>query len=363
MSFLFKSNTGIDHKRSDHNNETTMNDRDPLDQELCDHFAFRKPNLSISDFEVGTTLGTGTFGRVKLAKYSYSNYDHEHVLALKILKKKEVARLRQVDHINSERRILSGTSHPFIVKLYGTFQDEKMVYMMMNYVIGGELFTYLRERGRLGDFTAKIYTAEIILALEHLHHHNIVYRDLKPENILIDKDGHICITDFGFAKVVDDRTWTLCGTPEYLAPEIIQSKGHDFAVDWWALGILIYEMLAGYPPFFDENPFGIYQKILSGRLEFPQHIDPDARDLIARLLQHDKSKRLGCLYNKADGLKQHKWFKGVNWEDILQRKVQPPLVPRFDTDEDTCNFDTYEDSVSDETSLLSGFDNADFVEF
>merc|ERR1712194_1001644 len=172
--------------------------------------------------------------------------------------------------------------------------------------IGGELFTHLRKAGKFNNDHTRFYAAQIVMALQNLHNDSIVYRDLKPENLLLDLTGYMKITDFGFAKVVEDRTWTLCGTPEYLAPEIIQSKGHGRAVDWWALGILIFEMLAGYPPFFDENPFGIYQKILTGRIDFPRHFDVKAKDLIKRLLTHDRAKRFGCLKNGADDIKKHK---------------------------------------------------------
>ena len=149
---------------------------------------------------------------------------------------------------------------------------------MFPFMCGGELFTYLRMSGKFSTNTALFYTAEIVSAFSYLHSLHIVYRDLKPENILLDKEGHIVITDFGFSKKVPDITWTLCGTPEYLAPEIIKSKGHNKAVDWWALGVLLYEMLTGYPPFSDENSFIIYEKILAGRITWPPQVDDNARD-------------------------------------------------------------------------------------
>ena len=205
----------------------------------------------------------------------------------------DVIRLKQVDHVKNEKNILSEIHHPFIVDLLWFYKDKNLLYMLFPYVCGGELFSYLRTAGRFNSHTSMFYSVEIVSALEYLHSLSIVYRDLKPENLLLDRDGHIKITDFGFAKKVSDRTWTLCGTPEYLAPEIIQSKGHNRAVDWWALGILIFEMLAGYPPFFDDNPFGIYEKILSGKIDWPRQVEPLAKDLIKKLLVQDRTKRLG----------------------------------------------------------------------
>lgn len=260
---------------------------------------------------------------------------------MKVLKKTEVVRLKQVEHINSEKEILSQIDCPFIVKLYGAFQDNRNLYMLEEYVIGGEMFSHLRRAGRFSDETTKFYVSQIVLALEYLHNLDIVYRDLKPENLLIDISGNIKITDFGFAKKVEDRTWTLCGTPEYLAPEIIQSKGHGKAVDWWALGILIFEMLAGYPPFFDDNPFGIYEKILAGKIQFPSHFDPNAKDLVKKLLTADRTKRLGNLKGSSQDVKSHKWFADVDWDAVLNCKIEAPIIPGCSHPGDTTNFEKY----------------------
>jgi len=175
-----------------------------------------------------------------------------------MLKKAEILRLKQVDHIISENTILSNISHPFLIKMLGFSQDERFLYFVLEYVQGGELFTYLRNKGKLENEEAQLYAAQVVCMFEYQHSKNIIYRDLKPENILISADGYLKLTDFGFAKYCDNRTYTLCGTPEYLAPEILLNKGHGKPVDWWTLGILIYEMLAGIDPFNDEDPMAIY---------------------------------------------------------------------------------------------------------
>jgi len=328
-------------------------------------------DLVLSHFEQKDTLGTGSFGRVRLVKYlgngkEGNEYAGKHY-ALKILKKTEVIYLKQVEHVKTEKCILEVIGHPFIVNMFGAFQDDYNLYLMMEYIIGGEFFSHLRKAARFPGDTARFYAGQIALVFEHLHGHNILYRDLKPENLLLDIKGNCKVTDFGFAKYVEYRTWTLCGTPEYLAPEIILSKGHGKAVDWWALGILIYEMLAGYPPFYDEDPLGIYQKILEGKIKFPWHVDRSVKDLIKKLLTADLTKRLGNLKNQADDVKKHKWFntgQSTWWEDLYEKKMEAPIkIQVTDGEHDTSNFEEYPESDEGEKEQIDDRDQELFKGF
>ena len=243
--------------------------------------------LQLGDFLMGVTLGLGSFGRVRLAQYRATGKYY----AIKMMNKAAVLQMKQLDHIRSEKNILIQVAYPFVVNMYGTFTDETTIYMVFEYVCGGEFFTLLRNEDKLPNDQARFYATEIALTLSFLHNLKIVYRDLKPENLLIDKDGHLKITDFGFAKEVEDRTFTLCGTPDYIAPEIIRNKGHNKGADWWAFGVLLFEMLAGYPPFYDESGgFGTYKKILKGVVEYPDDITPEAVDLMSKLLVADLTK-------------------------------------------------------------------------
>lgn len=243
-------------------------DHDPVKTKVSAPAADPKPRTSsqkaghsLQDWDTIATVGTGTFGRVNLVKEKTGR----QYCALKIMSIPDVIRLKQEQHVQNEKAVLKEINHPFLIKLLWTGHDNRFLYMLMEFVPGGELFTYLRNRGRFSSVASVFYATEIVCAIEYLHSKEIVYRDLKPENILLDREGHIKLTDFGFAKKLVDRTWTLCGTPEYLAPEVIQSKGHGRAVDWWALGILIFEMLSGFPHFSMTTRLGFTRKSLHAK--------------------------------------------------------------------------------------------------
>ena len=293
---------------------------------------------TLNDFQILRTLGTGSFGRVHLIRSNHNG----RFYALKVLKKHTIVKLKQVEHTNDERLMLSVVSHPFLVRMWGTFQDFEQVFMIMDYIEGGELFSLLRKSQRFPNPVAKFYAAEVCLALEYLHSMDIIYRDLKPENILLDKNGHIKITDFGFAKYVPDITYTLCGTPDYIAPEVVSTKPYNKSVDWWSFGILIYEMLAGYTPFYDSNTMKTYENILNCKLKFPNFFHDDVKDLLSKLITKNLTERLGNLQNGSEDVKRHPWFSEVIWEKLLSRNIETPYEPPIQQGQgDTSQFDRY----------------------
>lgn len=324
------------------------------------HFDLGSRKLALTDFQRVRTLGTGTFARVCLVRPSHgTEADRSQVFALKILRKTEVIKLKQIDHVRHEREILADVSgHPFITNFIASFSDHDFLYLLLDYIPGGELFTYLRKFRRFDEEMARFYAAEIVLVLEYLHESQggIAYRDMKPENLLLDAEGHIKLVDFGFAKRLGNNndehaveTYTLCGTPEYLAPEVIHNKGHTTAVDWWALGILIYEFLTGYPPFWHQNPIEIYKQIVEKPVVFPQDppISDAAKDIIRQLCTVDRSRRLGNISGGAAKVKAHPFFKGVDWDAILQRRQRGPIIPPVRYPGDAQCFDIYpEDDAS-----------------
>ncbi|CUM52766.1 unnamed protein product [Debaryomyces tyrocola] len=297
-----------------------------------------KGKYTLNDFQILRTLGTGSFGRVHLTRSIHNG----RFYAMKTLKKERVVNMKQVEHTNDERRMLKLAQHPFIIRMWGTFQDCHNLFMIMDYIEGGELFSLLRKSQRFPTPVAKFYAAEVFLAIEYLHELDIIYRDLKPENILLDKNGHIKLTDFGFAKEVSDVTYTLCGTPDYIAPEVVATKPYNKSVDWWSFGILIFEMLTGYTPFYDPTPMKTYENILNGTITYPDYLPPDILDLLQKLIVKDLSQRLGNLQDGSDGIKNHPWFKEVIWERLLSRDIETPYEPPITSGiGDTSQFDRY----------------------
>ncbi|XP_069836718.1 cGMP-dependent protein kinase 2-like isoform X2 [Dendropsophus ebraccatus] len=249
-------------------------------RELVSRFSSTSPFRYL---DVITTLGTGGFGRVELVKLK----DEDMTFALKCIKKKHIVDTHQQEHVYWEKNILQQINCPFIIRLYRTFRDAKYVYMLLEVCLGGELWSILRDTGSFEEATARFCIGCVLEAYDYLHNRGIVYRDLKPENLLLDSEGYIKMVDFGFAKRIGagKKTWTFCGTPEYVAPEIIMNRGHDFGADYWSLGILIYELLTGSPPFSGTDPIKIYNMVLKGieKVDFPHRIGRRSEDLIRRL--------------------------------------------------------------------------------
>jgi serine/threonine protein kinase len=317
---------------------------------------------SVEDFELLKVIGKGSFGKVFLVRHRASR----SVYAMKVLKKSMVKRRKQVEHTRAERRIMGSISHPFIVKLRFAFQSKGNLYLVTDYMMGGELFFHLKRVRIFSEERTRFYAAELVSALRHLHSLNVVYRDLKPENILLDEEGHVQITDFGLSKdEVDGPTGakTFCGTPEYLAPEMILNRhskaGYGCAVDWWSLGTLVYEMLTGWPPFYDRNIKRMCEKILAAPLQFPSGAGPaaagagggaggaraaasrprprvsaPAQGLIRGLLARNPARRL-----RGDQIAAHAFFAGLDWAALERREIDPPVRPKIAGETDIRNFE------------------------
>lgn len=289
-------------------------------------------SMSVNDFDLLSVVGKGAYGKVFLAKKK-SGRNAGRVYAMKVLRKQDVFRKKQVEHTKSEQRILKHVEHPFVVRLRYAFQNHHKLYLVMDYYSGGSLFVHLRKNKRFSEMRAKFYAAEIFLSLAHLHHMHIMYRDLKLENILMDGDGHIAITDFGLSKE-DDEGSTFVGTPEYLAPELLCSQrtasSYGNSVDWWSYGVLVYEMIQGATPFWDKNRRQMFQNILAKEPEFPtDRFSPTAIDFLQGVLVKNPRRRLGCGDGGVMEIMQHPWFHGVDWDALLQRRIEPPFRPQL----------------------------------
>ncbi|XP_009275305.1 PREDICTED: cGMP-dependent protein kinase 2 isoform X1 [Aptenodytes forsteri] len=314
------------------------------------------PSSPFQNLEVVTTLGVGGFGRVELVKVK----NEDMAFAMKCIKKKHVVDTKQQEHIYSEKKILEQICSPFIVKLYRTFKDSKYVYMLLEACLGGELWSLLRDRGSFDEATTKFCVGCVTEAFDYLHHTGIIYRDLKPENLILDAEGYIKLVDFGFAKKIGSgqKTWTFCGTPEYVAPEVILSKGHDFSVDFWSLGILVYELLTGSPPFSGADQMMTYNLILKGieKLDFPKIITRRPEDLIRRLCRQNPTERLGNLRNGINDIKKHRWLSSFNWDGLKVRKLTSPLKRELSGPTDYSYFDSYPPEEGIPPDELSGWD-------
>jgi serum/glucocorticoid-regulated kinase 3 len=304
---------------------------DPVEKKKC-------KNVNLDSFQLIKVIGKGSFGKVLLVQKK----EEGGIYAMKVLNKQNIAQRKQVEHTKTERRVLGRTVHPFIVTLHYAFQTKTKLYFVLDYCPGGEMFFHLGRQGCFPENLAIFYTAEISLALIHLHSLGVVYRDLKPENILIDDLGHIKLADFGLSKedIVSNSEGanSFCGTAEYLAPEIIKRSGHGTGVDWWSLGMVLFEMITGLPPWYTKDRAKLFHRVKHSKLRFPLNVSPNARNLITGLLAKEPEERMG---KNDEEIKGHPFFSGINWDLLLARKIRPPFVPKLVRGAaDTSNFDT-----------------------
>jgi len=294
----------------------------------------RKKEVSLEDFEILCVVGRGSFGKVMKVR----DLDTGEIFAMKAIKKSAIVESNMVESTKNEQLIMRTIRHPFIVGLHYAFQSPERLYLVQDFLSGGELFWHLQQDTRFSVVKARFYSAEIFLGIEHLHNNNIIYRDLKPENIVLDSEGHAVLTDFGLSKTEvsnSSQTYTFCGTPEYLAPEILKGQGHGKEVDWWSFGIMLYTFLVGNAPFYSDNTMVMYQMIMSlGKLTFPDHVPQDAQNIIAKLLERTPEKRL-----TAEEIRKHPFYSAIDWTKLERKLVTPPFIPKND-DDDTKYFDT-----------------------
>ncbi|KAK9054497.1 hypothetical protein SSX86_025575 [Deinandra increscens subsp. villosa] len=298
------------------------------------------------DFEIMRVIGRGSFGKVFQVRRKGSGGECEGVIgdgifAMKVMRKDTIIKNNHVDYMKAERDILTKVVHPFIVQLRYSFQTKTKLYLILDFINGGHLFFHLYRQGVFSEEQARVYTSEIVSAVSHLHERGIVHRDLKPENILMDADGHVMLTDFGLAKEIDEssRSNSMCGTTEYMAPEILLAKGHNKNADWWSVGILLYEMLTGKPPFTHSNRKKLQEKIINEKVKLLPRLSGEAHSLLKGLLQKDPSLRLGSGPRGGDDIKNHKWFKTTNWKKLETRESQPKFKPDVSGEDCTENFD------------------------
>eukprot|EP00808_Paulinella_micropora_P027382 g21430.t1 len=351
--------------------------------------------MTVDAFQPIKVIGVGGFCKVLLVKKK----DTGELFALKVLEKKTMLERKQVFHVQTEWMMLSCLRHPFMIQLYWAFQDNQRLYFVMDFCQGGELFRYLQQAGRFSEDRAKLLCAELTLVMAYLHENGFMYRDMKPENLMYDKDGHLKLVDFGLAKELEGlrelihshgkttglmekenireskgyshsrhnsmamrpRTQTFAGTPEYLAPEIISKSGHNHMVDWWGLGILLYELVVGIPPFYSQDVGTMFGNISEATLRFPSFMSADCKDLISQLLIRDPRKRLGA--NGVEEVKAHPFWKKLDWDLVEKKAYIPEAIPKIESPEDVSNFDsqfTAQSANFDSSAQLTESEQAKF---
>ncbi|XP_044493817.1 serine/threonine-protein kinase 38-like isoform X2 [Mangifera indica] len=354
-----------------------------LEKKETEYMRLQRHKMGADDFELLTMIGKGAFGEVRVCREKTTG----HVYAMKKLKKSEMLRRGQVEHVRAERNLLAEVDSNCIVKLYCSFQDDEFLYLIMEYLPGGDMMTLLMRKDTLTEDEARFYVAETVLAIESIHKHNYIHRDIKPDNLLLDRFGHLRLSDFGLCKPLDCSTlgendfsvmnnvngaaqnqeqpgvpkrtqqeqlehwqknrrtlaYSTVGTPDYIAPEVLLKKGYGMECDWWSLGAIMYEMLVGYPPFYSDDPMSTCRKIVNWKahLKFPEEakLSLEAKDLITKLLCN-VNQRSGS--KGADEIKAHPWFDGVNWDKLYQ--VEAAFIPEVNDELDTQNFENFEES-------------------
>lgn len=320
-----------------------------------------RSKVTMNDFDYLKLLGKGTFGKVILVREKATG----RYYAMKILRKDVIIAKDEVAHTVTESRVLQNTRHPFLTALKYAFQTSDRLCFVMEYANGGELFFHLSRERVFTEERARFYGAEIVSALEYLHSRNVVYRDIKLENLMLDKDGHVKITDFGLCKegITDGATMrTFCGTPEYLAPEVLEDNDYGRAVDWWGLGVVMYEMMCGRLPFYNQDHERLFELILMEEIRFPRTLSPEAKSLLSGLLKKDPKQRLGGGPNDAQEVKDHRFFSCINWQDVDQRKLTPPFKPQVTSEIDTRYFDDEFTAQSITITPPDRYDNLDALE-
>jgi len=293
---------------------------------------FHPHMISFRNFEFRKVIGTGAFGKVYLAKYQGTN----KFFAIKRMNKHILKQSRQLDNMYNEAMLLQEVCFsPFIVKLQHIIETPDYIFLVMEYIKGGELFYYIRRYGRLPEQVVRFFSAEIIVALKYLHQNDVIYRDLKPENVLVAETGHIKLVDFGFATRMNQNTYMICGTPEYMAPEKLMGNGDGKETDYWSLGCLIYEMLCGTPPFCGNGTTQVYKRILDDDMVIPKDLSRSAVSLVKSLLQKDHGLRLGS--GGIEEIMAHSFFRGINWDTVVLMKLVPPIKPMLYQFEGECD--------------------------